>query len=100
MKQQINEIKRMQQLAGLLKENQQSPANEAFNSFLDTEEGGYMREYIDGVVEDSMGEPESLDLRYRSDFDIAFNLALTRLQNDHPELDFNAIKANKEVFFQ
>ena len=76
-----------------------SKLNEAFNSFLDTEEGGYMREYINDVVEDSMGEPESLDLEYRSDFDIAFDLALTRLQNDHPELDFNAIKANKEVFF-
>jgi len=74
--------------------------NEAFNPFLDTEEGGYMREYIDDVVEDSMGEPESLDLRYRSDFDIAFNLALTKLKKDHPELDFEAIKTNKEAFFQ
>jgi hypothetical protein len=52
-------------------------------TFLDTEEGGYMREYLDDVVEDSMGEPDSLDLRYRSDFDIAFDLALTRLQNHH-----------------
>jgi hypothetical protein len=76
-----------------------SELKKAFNPFLDTEEGGYMREDIDDVVEDSMGEPESLDLRYRSDFDIAFNLALTRLQNDHPELDFEAIKANKEVFY-
>jgi hypothetical protein len=73
--------------------------NEAFNPFLDTEEGGYMREYLDDVVEDSMGEPESLDLEYRSDFDIAFNLALARLQNDHPELNFEAIEANKESFF-
>lgn len=76
-----------------------SQLNEVFNSFLDTEEGGWMREYIDDVVEDSMGEPESLDLKYRSDFDIAFDLALTRLQNDHPELDFAAIEANKESFF-
>ena len=73
--------------------------NEAFNPFLDTEEGGYMREYIDDVVEDSMGEPESLDLEYRSDFDMAFNLALTKLKKDHPELDFNAIETNKESFF-
>jgi hypothetical protein len=73
--------------------------NEAFNPFLDTEEGGYMREYIDDVVKDSMGKPKSLNLKYRSDFNIAFNLALTRLQNDHPELDFEAIKANKEVFY-
>jgi hypothetical protein len=73
--------------------------DEAFDSFLDTEEGGYMREYIDDVVEDSMGEPESLDLEYRSDFDIAFDLALTRLQKDQPQLDFEAIKANKESFF-
>ena len=76
-----------------------SQLNEAFNPFLDTEEGGYMREYIDDVVEDSMGEPESLDLEYRPDFDIAFDLALTKLQQDHPELDFEAIKANKESFF-
>ena len=73
---------------------------EAFNSFLDTEEGGYMREYIDDVVEDYMGEPESLDLEYRSDFDIAFDEALARLRNDHPELDFDTIVANKESFFQ
>ena len=92
MKQQINEVRRMQQLAGLIVE--------AFNPFLDTEEGGYMREYINDVVEDTMGEPESLNLEYRSDFDIAFDLALTRLQNDHPELDFDAIEANKESFFQ
>jgi hypothetical protein len=91
MKHQINEIKRMQQLAGI---------NEAFNPFLDTEEGGYMREYIDDVVEDYMGEPESLDLEYRSDFDIAFDEALVRLRNDHPELDFDAIVTNKEIFFQ
>jgi hypothetical protein len=76
-----------------------SQLNEAFNPFLDTEEGGYMREYIDDIVEDSMGEPESLDLRYRSDFDIAFDLALTKLKKDHPELDFAAIKANKASFF-
>ena len=86
-------VERFQKLAGI------EILNEAFNPFLDTEEGGYMREYIDDVVEDNMGEPESLDLRYRSDFDIAFDLALTRLQNDHPELDFEAIKANKESFW-
>ena len=42
--------------------------NEAFNPFLDTEEGGYMREYIDGVAEE-----EGLDLDYRDEFDMAFN---------------------------
>ena len=68
MKQPLNEeFRRIQKLAGII--------NEAFNPFLDTEEGGYMREYINDVVEDSMGEPESLDLEYRSDFDIAFDLA-------------------------
>ena len=92
MKQQINEIRRMQQLAGLIVE--------AFNSFLDTNMGGWIREYIDDVVEDSMGEPESLNLEYRSDFDIAFDEALARLRNDHPELDFDTIVANKESFFQ
>jgi len=76
-----------------------SQLNEAFNPFLDTEEGGYMREYIDDVVKDSMGEPESLDLEYRSDFDIAFDLALNKLKKDQPQLDFEAIEANKEVFY-
>jgi hypothetical protein len=73
--------------------------NEAFNTFLDTEEGGYMGEYIDDVVEDSMGEPDSLDLRYRSDFDTAFDLALTKLKKDQPQLDFEAIEDNKKSFW-
>jgi hypothetical protein len=46
-----------------------------------------------------MGEPESLDLEYRSDFDIAFDLALAKLKKDQPQLDFGAIEANKESFF-
>jgi hypothetical protein len=73
-----------------------SQLNEAFNPFLDTEEGGYMREYIDSIAEE-----EGLDLSYRSDFDEAFSKALQQLQSEniYPELDFNAIKANKEVFF-
>ena len=71
-----------------------SQLNEAFNPFLDTEEGGYMREYIDMVAEE-----EELDLGYRSDFDMAFDSALAKLKGDQPELDFEAIKANKESFF-
>jgi len=68
--------------------------NEAFNPFLDTEEGGYMREYIDDAAEE-----EGLDLDYRNEFDEAFDLALTKLRKDHPELDFNLIVQNKESFF-
>jgi len=100
MKQQINEIKRLQQLAGI---------NEVFNSFLDTKEGGWMRQYIDDVVEDSMDRPNDdeddedgivqLDPKYRDDFNIAFEEALKRLKQDHPELDFEAIIQNKESFF-
>jgi hypothetical protein len=88
MKKQIisEEIKRMQKLAGII--------NEAFNSFLDTEDGGYMREYIDEIAEE-----EELDLEYRTDFNIAFDLALTKLKKDQPQLNFNAIEANKESFF-
>jgi len=71
-----------------------SKLNEAFNPFLDTEEGGYMREYID----DAAGE-EGLDLEYRNEFDEAFDSALTKLRKDHPELDFNLIIQNKESFF-
>ena len=48
--------------------------------------GGWIREYIDDVVEDNMGEPESLNLEYRSDFDIAFNLALSKLSQEQSPL--------------
>ena len=65
--------------------------SEAFNPFLDTEEGGYMREYIDSE--------DGLDLEYRNEFDEAFDSALTKLRKDHPELDFNLIIQNKESFF-
>ena len=67
---------------------------EAYNPFLDTEEGGYMREEIDSVSEE-----QELDLNYRNEFDIAFEEALSRLKKDQPQLDFEAIKANKESFF-
>jgi len=71
-----------------------SKLNEAFNPFLDTEEGGYMREYIDDVAEE-----EGLDLGYRNEFDEAFKIALSRLSADSPELDFKLIVQNKESFF-
>lgn len=85
-KQLINEAKRFQELAGI---------REIFNSFLDTNEGGYMREYIDSVAEE-----EGLDLSYKNEFDEAFNLALIQLQQDQPELDFDAIRANKDSFWE
>jgi len=68
--------------------------NEEFNSFLDTNDGGYMREYIDAVAKE-----EGLDLGYRNGFDEAFDLALTKLQSKHPELDFKLIDQNRESFF-
>ena len=71
-----------------------SQLNEAFNPFLDTEEGGYMREYIDMIAKE-----KGLDLEYRNEFKNAFKLALFKLKEDQPELDFEAIKANKESFF-
>lgn len=60
----------------------------------DTNEWGFMEAYIEDVVDEN-----DLDLNNRSDFDEAFDSALTRLQHDHPELDFDAIEANKELFF-
>jgi len=38
-------------------------------------------------------------MKKQTDFDMAFNSALAKLKKDHPELDFEAIKANKESFF-
>ena len=79
----------------VVKDDEYDAISEAFNPFLDTEEGGYMREYIDDAAEE-----EGLDLDYRNEFDEAFDSALTKLKKDHPELDFEAIKDNKESFFQ
>ena len=67
---------------------------EAHNPFLDTDEGGYMREYIDAVA-----KKKSLSLKHRPDFNIAFDLALTKLKKEHPKRDFAAIVANEESFF-
>jgi hypothetical protein len=83
----MKEIRRMKELAGL---------KEAFDPFLDTELGGYMREYIDQVAEE-----EGLDLSYRDDFDQAFDMAFVLLNNEHPELRSNikSILAHRESFF-
>ena len=83
----MKEIKRMMELAGV---------KEAFDPFLDTELGGYMREYIDQVAEE-----EGLDLSYRDDFDQAFDMAFVLLNNEHPELRSNikSILAHRESFF-
>jgi hypothetical protein len=83
----MKEIKRMMELAGV---------KEAFDPFLDTELGGYMREYIDQVAEE-----EGLDLSYRDDFDQAFDMAFVLLNNEHPELRSNikSILSHRESFF-
>jgi len=85
---------KLQQLRQIIREEIKKVVDEAYNEFLDTDEGGWMREYIDKVA-----KQRKLDLKYRSDFDNAFELALTKLKKDHPELDFEEIKANKESFF-
>jgi len=82
------------ELRQIIREEIRKVVDEAYNEFLDTDEGGWMREYIDKVA-----KQRKLDLKYRSDFDNAFELALTKLKKDHPELDFEEIKANKESFF-
>ena len=71
-----------------------SKLNEAFNPFLDTEEGGYMREYIDDVA-----SKQGLDLKRRTEFDFAFNVAFKLLKIDYPDMNFNLISRNKESFF-
>ena len=63
-------------------------------SFLNTYEGGYMREYIDDVASE-----EGLDLDYRSDFDIAFDEALNQLKTECPDMNFESINSNKEILF-
>ena len=62
--------------------------------FLDTIEGGYMREYIDDVA-----SKQGLDLNYRSAFNIAFDEAFNQLKIDYPDMDFYSITINKNTLF-
>ena len=62
--------------------------------FLDTNEGGYMREYIDDVA-----SKQGLDLKRRNEFDFAFNVAFKLLKTDRPDMDFENISSNKETLF-
>ena len=63
-------------------------------SFLDTNEGGYIREYIDDVA-----SKQGLDLKRRNEFDFAFNVAFKLLKTDCPDMDFESIISNKETLF-
>ena len=61
------EFKRMQKLAGII--------NEAFDPFLDTDMGGWIREYIDEIAGDE-------GIESKPEFDVAFNLALSKLSQE------------------
>ena len=98
------EFKRMQQLAGILNENnilhfnseevKLDPTENTFETFKDSDERGWM----DSVMEE-IAENEDLDLEYRGDFDVAFDKALDVLKKDHPELNFDLIMKFKENMF-
>jgi len=62
--------------------------------FLDTNEGGYIREYIDDVA-----SKQGLDLKRKNEFDFAFNVAFKLLKIDCPDLNFESISSNKEILF-
>jgi hypothetical protein len=67
---------------------------EDFQDFQESDEMGWME-----VTMEEISEEQNLDLKYRSDFDIAFNEALNKLKNEHPELDFDLIEKYKENMF-
>ena len=67
---------------------------EDFQDFRESDEMGWME-----VTMEEISEEQNLDLKYRSDFDIAFNEALNKLKDEHPELDFDLIEKYKEDMF-
>jgi hypothetical protein len=77
----INEARRMQQLAGLVKEEM---------SHEDTD--GWMRTYVDNFVEDN-----NADLDYRDDFENAWKYAINKFME---EQGFNpSSQLDKEKFW-
>jgi len=67
---------------------------EDFQDFQESDEMGWME-----VTIKEISKEQNLDLKYRSDFDIAFNEALNKLKDEHPELDFDLIEKYKENMF-
>ena len=63
----------------------------------------YLKSAEENIKQDSdliAKKKQDLDLKYIPDLEIAFNEALARLRNDHPELDFDDIINHKEIFFK
>ena len=99
MKTQINEIERMQQLAGIIKENQLKSKKILsedidFQQFRNSDEIGWME-----ITMEEIANKQDLDLSYRSDFEIAFEEAIKTLKSTQPQLNFNLIEKFKENMF-
>jgi hypothetical protein len=83
MKQSINEIKRMQQLAGLLNENQQSPVKDQIDAVLSTSINPKLSTFIQPVK-------FMLDQAFAEDVDIF------KIQEEaEQEMEFQLERANK-----
>ena len=82
MKKQINEIRRMQQLAGLIKENQQSPAKDQIDAILSTSINPELSTFIQPVK-------FMLDQAFAEDIDI-----LTIEEEAKQEMEFQLERAN------
>ena len=67
---------------------------EDFQDFRESDEMGWME-----VTIEEISEEQNLDLKYEIDFDIAFNEALNKIKDEHPELDFDLIEKYKENMF-
>jgi hypothetical protein len=89
MKKQIlnEEFRRMQKLAGI-------SLNENFENFQNSDEMGWME-----VTMEKIAQEQDLDIKYRSDFNIAFEEAMNILKKEQPQLDFNLIQKFKEQMF-
>lgn len=82
---------RLQKLAGLIIENSEEIS---YENYQDSDEMGYMEIEMENIASE-----EDLNLKYRSDFDIAFNKALDILKKKYPELNFKLIMKFKENMF-
>ena len=84
----MEENEQFRSMQGSLNENRK------WEDFIHSDELGWLQ-----VTMEEIADEQNLDMDYRSDFNIAFDEAISRLKVEQPQLDFDLIQTYKEKIF-